>query len=922
MSLLSVRRWLLLLSLAVAALAAVATPVLAQSTGRIVGRVLDAGQGSGLVGAEVEVAGTTIRSVAGLDGRYTLLAVPAGSVDLRVRLIGYQAKLVQGIVVPPGGVVEQNLTLSPQAIELDEITVAAAEEKGSVNRALEEQRGATNLVSAISSEQIARSPDGDASQAVQRVSGVSVQDGKYVYVRGLGERYTTASLNGSRLPSPEPEKKVVPLDLFPAGLLEGITTSKTFTPEQSGDFTGASVNLQTREFPAERVFTLSTSTGINTAASGKSIPVAPTVGHEWLGFAGSARKIPTDLKAAGDLSGQSLPQVNNLIASLRDVWSAKQSDGNVNGGFGMSLGGEDPIFGQRIGYLGSFSYSTSQEVRSEDYRALATTGGPINEYAGATGRTSVLWGGLLNLSTRIGTNTKLSFDNLYTRTADNEALLLHGTNEEFSQLGNLAITRLTYTERTVRTHQLKGEHLLGERHFVDWNASLSNTRRYEPDRADLIYQATLNPATGAYTPTAWSDLRQSATRTYSDTQEDGYDLGLNYRLSLGNLSRPASVKVGGAYRHADRDSDSRAYDIRNNNLSDAELRENPEQLFSSANALAGRLLLNANSNAGRYRARDHVAAGFVQLELPLTSRLQLVTGARVEQWKLDLNTVGFDGTAAPTLQRDNTDLLPAIALNYQLSRDHQLRLSASQTLSRPEYRELSPVPTFDILGGLVVRGNESLKRALVQNYDARWEWYPNPGEAISIGVFAKHFTNPIERVLVAETGASSLKYVNADVANNYGVELELRKGLAVLTPALADFTVFSNATLMHSRITPGNDSISALTNSTRPMFGQANYVVNAGLGWINRTGQWSATLLYNVVGRRIEQTGQDPLPDAYLEARHVIDASFQFPVVRQVSVRLDGKNLLDAPVRMTQGDVLRQRYKTGRILGLGLTWRP
>jgi outer membrane receptor protein involved in Fe transport len=899
----------------------VAAPLHAQATGRIVGRVIDAAAGAPVAGAVLEVVGTALRTQAAIDGRYSLSNVPAGPAAVRVRFIGYQPKVVSGIEVPGGSVVQQDISLAVQAVELEEITVAAAEERGSVNRALDEQRSATNMVSSISAEQIARSPDGDAGQAVQRVSGVSVQDGKYVYVRGLGERYTTASLNGSRLPSPEPEKKVVPLDLFPAGMLEGITTSKTFTPEQPGDFTGAAVDLKTREFSARRAFTFTTSTGINSSASGKAIPVAPTTGHEWLGFAGSERAIPRALKAAGDLGGQTTPQVNSLIASMRDVWSGRRGDGNVNGGFGMSLGGEDPVFGQRIGYLGSFSYGYNQEVRQDEYRALATTGGPINEYSGATGRTSVLWGGLLNLSTRIGPHTKLALDNLYTRTADNEAIALNGTYEEFSGLGDLAITRLTFTERTVRSHQLSGEHLLGERHFVDWKASVSSTRRYEPDRSDLVYQATRDPATGAFAPTAWADLRQSATRTYSDTREDGYDLGLNYRLSLGNLSNPVTVKVGGGYRHADRDSDSRAYDLRNLGLTDEERREAPEELFGAANALAGKLFLTANSNAGRYTADDHVAAGFAQLEIPLTGRLRLITGARIERWKLDLVSIAPNGDPTP-VHRDNTDLLPAASLNYQLSENHQLRLSASQTLSRPEYRELSTVPSFDILGGLTVRGNDALQRSLVQNYDARWEWYPHPGEAVSIGVFAKHFSAPIERVLVAETGASSLKYVNADGASNYGIELEVRKGLALLAPALANFTVFANATLMHSRITPGNDSISALTNAHRPMYGQANYVVNAGLNWIDRSGGWSATALYNVVGRRIAQTGTLPLPDAYDEARHVIDASVQLPLFHQLTMRLDGKNLLNAPYRTTQGEVLRLRYTTGRIFGLGLTWRP
>lgn len=894
----------------------------AQTTGRMVGRVLDAEQGTPIAGAVIEVVGTEQRAQTAIDGRYTLTQVPAGSVSLRARFIGYQPKVIQGVMVPAGGVVEQNVALTVQAIELEEITVAAAEEQGSVNRALEEQRNANNVVSSISSEQIDKSPDSDASQAVQRVSGVSVQDGKYVFVRGLGERYTTTALNGARLPSPEPERKVVPLDLFPAGLLESITTSKTFTPEQSGDFSGAAVNITTREFPARRVLTLSTSVGYNTAATGKALPKAPTEGSEWLGFAGSARKIPAGFKAAGNLSGLSQGQVNQLIGSFRNVWRAGSGDGSPNGSFGLSLGGEDPVLGQRIGYLASLTYSHGQEVRAQDYRALAVTGGPINEFAGTSGRSSVLWGGLLNLSTRIGSSSKISLNNTYTRTADNEAVRRVGTLEQFPSQGTLLATRLTFVARSVFSTQLRGEHLLGERHLFDWSGTAARTTRDEPDRSDLAYETSRDPSTGEYRPRAWADLQQSATRTFSEVGETSYNLAGNYRLALGGLTRPSYIKVGGAYRHTERDADSRAYDLRNLGYSTAELAQPPESLFSTANALAGKLLMTSNSNAGQYSATDRVTAGYAQLEIPLTSRLRLVGGARVERWHLRLHDRDPNGLLLPVTERTNTDVLPAVALNLTLSQTQTLRLSATQTLSRPEYRELSESGSFDFIGGLVTRGNSDLERALIRNYDMRWEWYPNPGEILSLGLFVKQFDQPIEKVIVGTTGTSSLQFVNARRANNYGAEVEIRKGLAILSPSLANLTLFANTTLMRSRITPGNDDISALTNANRPMVGQSGYVVNSGLGWLSPSGRWSATALYNVVGRRIAEAGTEPLPDTYEEARHLVDVSLQFPVFREMTGRFDGKNLLDAPYRLVQGDVIRERYKTGRVFSVGFTWKP
>ncbi len=909
------------MSFAIVLLVALHAPGLAaQSEGRIVGRVIDAAQGTPIAGAVLEVVGTAVRTQTAIDGRYTLARVPAGVVSVRARYIGYQPKLVQDIVVPAGSTALQDITLAVQVVELEELAVTAAAERGSVARALEEQRYAPNVVSAVTQEQIAKSPDSDAGQAVQRVSGVTVQDGKYVFVRGLGERYTTTSLNGARVPSPEPEKKMVPLDLFPASLLEGITTSKTFTPDQSGDFSGASVNLKTREFPARRTFTLSTGTAVNDAATGKTLAKAPTTGREWLGFAGAERALPQGLAAAGNLSGSSQPQVNQYIASLRDVWSARRADGSPNGTFGLGLGGEDPFFGQRVGYLASFNYGYSQEVREGERKALATTGGPINQYRGSTARNGVLWGGLLNLSTRLGETSKLQLNNTYTRSADNEAKALHGVNEEFSQLGELAITRLSFTERSVRSHQLRGEHRFGDRSFLDWSATAARTRRYEPDRSDLIYQASVQPGTGHVTPTQWADIRQSAARTFSDLTESNYELGTNLLRHFGDSRSPWSVKVGGSVRLTDRAADSRAYDLRNFNLSASELTAPPEVLFGAANALAGRLLMSARTSSGRYTATDRVFAGYVQLEIPVSQAITFVGGGRVERWALDLDAIRANGVQVP-VRRRNTDVLPAVALNIRLREDQTLRLSATQTLSRPEYREMADVTSFDVLGGLDINGNPDLKRALVQNFDVRWEFYPSVGEVVSLGVFAKRFSDPIERVTVATTGAPQLSFVNAERANNYGVEIELRKSLAVLTPALRNVTVFANTSLIHSRITPGNSSISALTSPERPMVGQAGYVVNAGLGWTDGSGRWSATALFNVVGRRISEAGQEPLPDTYESARKVLDASVQAPLFSTLTLKVDAKNLLNEPYRLTQGAVVREEYHTGRVFGVGLTWR-
>jgi hypothetical protein len=260
-----------------------------------------------------------------------------------------------------------------------------------------------------------------------------------------------------------------------------------------------------------------------------------------------------------------------------------------------------------------------------------------------------------------------------------------------------------------------------------------------------------------------------------------------------------------------------------------------------------------------------------------------------------------------------------LALNAKLGRDQTLRLSATQSLSRPEYRELAPISYRDMLGEREIFGDSSLVRALIQNYDARWEWYPSASEVLSFGVFAKHFDNPIEQIDVATSGASQLSFVNAQSAFNYGVELELRKGLGFV--GLWPLAFFGNVTLMKSEINTSNSNLSALTNDQRPMVGQAPYVINTGLSYESASGATSAALLYNVVGSRITTAAVTPLAaDTYERPRHVLDFSLRFNIYGGMSAKFDAKNLLDSPYLQRQGDVTRFRYTTGRAFSLGVNW--
>jgi outer membrane receptor protein involved in Fe transport len=268
-------------------------------------------------------------------------------------------------------------------------------------------------------------------------------------------------------------------------------------------------------------------------------------------------------------------------------------------------------------------------------------------------------------------------------------------------------------------------------------------------------------------------------------------------------------------------------------------------------------------------------------------------------------------------------VLPALALNVKLNEAQRVRLSLSRTLARPEYRELSPIKTRDVLNGDDLEGNPDLERTQIANADLRWEWYPSTTEVLSIAFFAKRFDKPIERVYRA-AGANSrfVAYVNAKEAQNFGVELEVRKELGFIGSALRPFTLFSNVTLMRSEITLADLSRAAATNPSRAMVGQAPYVLNLGLTGNSESGAASATLLFNRVGARIDAAGDLPLPDVKELPRNVLDLALRFPIVGALSGRLDAKNLLDAPHATEQGTVTREFYRVGRTFQLGFIWKP
>jgi len=918
----------ILRAFALASLLPVALTAQQPSTGRIVGQVVNSETGKGLADVGIQINGTSIGGMTGVDGRFSINGIPAGTVTLLARRIGYAPKQVTGIVVGAGKTIDQSVTLSSASVQLSTQVVTASSERGTVNEALDAQRTAVGIVNSVTEEQISRSPDASASQAVQRVSGVTVQDGKYVFVRGLGERYTTSSMNGARIPSPEPEKRVVPLDMFPSGLLQSITTTKTFSPDLQGDFSGALVNIKTREFPAHREWSFQLGGGYESGATGTSIITPRAVGGERLGMVSTARDLPSLVRSVGNFQGLALNpgDKNLLIGQFRDAWTPGSSTADPNVSASASLGGNEPLlFGHQLGYLISGSFSSSTDYRSGDVRALADRGNTpgetreIDRFVGEKSNQGVLWGGLANLSTMIGGGSRISLNAIYNRTADNSAIVENGS---FENEGIRArITRMEYVERGVKSLQLAGEHQLGTRHRFEWGGTASAVRRFEPDHSEFVQAIEKDSPTGPDVLRWQNSGNAGATRTFSDLDEKSREASASYQFAFGS-GNSNSIKIGSLLRDTDRSADTRAYSISANGISNAIRELPPEEIFDGRFANATAFDIGPLAQGGSYTARDRLSAAFAMTELDLTDRVRFVGGARYESDHLDVNALSTLGSPVSTRKIWN-DVLPSLALNFKVTELQQVRLSVSKTLARPEYRELSPIKSRDVLNGDDTQGNENLSRTNVTNTDLRWEYYPGSGEVLSVALFGKRFHLPIERVYrAAGSGTRTVFFTNAESADNFGVEVEMRKDLDFIADPFAPFTVFSNVTAMQSTIHLFKDTQASATNLSRRMVGQAPYVVNAGLSYTSRSGSSSATILFNRVGDRIQAAGDSPLPDVIEKARNVADFSLRLALMQNLTARLDAKNLLDSSFNTIQGSATRELYHTGRTFQLGFQIRP
>lgn len=907
--------------------------------GRIVGRVVDGSTAQPLSGVQVYIAGSERGTLTDMNGRYLILQVPPGTHDLVAEMLGFARKTVTGVTVEEGTTISLDVAMESEAIELDEITVSAAREQGSTAFLLDQRASSVSMMDAVGEAQIRKSPDSDAAEVARRMTGVTVADGKYVFVRGLGGRYSQTSLNGSPLPSPEPEKEVVPLDLFPAGFMESLTTQKSYTPDRSADFSGGSVQIRTKDFPDQFTVKFGVSTSLNTNSQFQDDFIRYGGGDlDWLGMDDGTRDLPGEAaRLMGDITeGGRLPSdpgarvtVGQALRSTELSFAPRFEDTPLNRSFNLSVGGRTDLFDDgEFGYFVAGTYSDSyKRIADEVERKWRTSAfdsitmdlaTPNVDYTFERSTRSVSWGTVSNFTLKPSPNQKLSFRATLNMNTDDEGRTYEGENGEDIG-GFLKNQRSRFVQRLMAWGQLSGEHLLFWDSRLEWRGTLARADRDEPFLRETIY---VEDTDGTF---RLLDFTESGRYFWSDLVDDDVSAELDWRFPIRIGSREWGLKFGGAFRNRTRDFGARRLNwlFAGNTIEDLDSALETGTIVPASPDVGEFSIDEVVEPGDIYSADDERVAGYVMLEIPVTSRLQAIAGARVEGYSLALDSRTRFGTDSTVASVDQTDLAPALNLVYSLRDDLKIRGAVSRTLDRPEFRELAPFLFTEATSLRQLKGNPQLVPAEILGADLRFDWFVGPGELLSAGVFYKDMKDPIEQVFVA-AASSAYSFQNADKATLYGFELDGQLSLGRVTERLRDFSLQGNYAWIDSEVSVSRGGIFQPTNLERPLEGQAPYVLNLGLDYTHPGGVLEAGLFFNRFGKRLTAAGGSGLPDIYEEPRNALDATLSFPLPSGARVKLKGTNLLDSDYAFQQSDNgitrVQRSYSLGQTFSVSLSW--
>lgn len=863
--------------------------LLSAQTGRVYGVVSDGNNGETLIGASILVLETAGGTVTEIDGSYELKLAPA-TYTLEITFTGYQTQKITDLVIKGGENIKMDFVMNSGIENLIEVVVTAEAKRNSYANLLLIQQRSISIATGISSEQMKLSPDRNTSDVLKRVSGASVQDNKFVIIRGLSDRYNTALINGLSLPSTEPDKRAFSFNIFPSNLLDNLVIYKSATPDLPGEFAGGVIQMNTKETPQEPFFSVSLSSGYNTQSTFKPYQTYQGGKTDWLGFDDGTRSLPSGLEnVVRDTFNRSRANQLKYSQQFPNDWGII-NEASLRPSIGLQVSAGRSF--NKLGVIGALTYNNSPKIE-KGQRADYTNDGRAFQYFDTNFKTNVGLGGLLNFAYKLSKTSRIQLNNTFNVSSDDLTSMRVGT--DFEQGRSARAYSYWYSQNKLQSHQLLGEHVLGNRQIkLNWGVGYNLTSRDVPSYRRLWYFLNNDAPEGSPYEASVQPGNPSpnfAGNFFSNQKETFYNSKVDLTVPYEIGSRKGSVKFGGLYEDKTRNFDARVYGFVSSFQTPQDLKSlSPGEIFSPENVNEqGFLVKESTDGSDSYDGGASLKAGYGMVEQSITNRLRAIAGVRVENYSQNMNSVLVRTTTPVVVDTAFTDVLPSFHLIYGLTDKTNLRATVSKTVSRPNLREIAPFSFYDFFIERGIEGNPDLVRTSIYNADLRFETYPGENKYFAASLFYKKFDNPIEQVQLL--GTNVLTWENVPSAVDYGIELEGRWNLGKFSPALSNLNVFGNLSYIYSDVDIADLGPGQLE---RPLYGQSPYIVNVGLNYDNRDRGFSTTLLYNQIGRRIWLVGIDQDPHVWEAPRSVLD----FQIVK----RIGGFGEL----KLTIGDILNQ----------------
>jgi TonB-dependent receptor len=906
--------------------------------GSLKGIVYDKKTKETIIGASVLIVGTQIGVTTNINGEFQLQNLKPGKYDIQISFISYKTKVIEKVVVSADQIADLGkIELEEDSKSIQGVTIQERRKTDSELSTISAIKKSDLVVSAISSQQIAKSQDKDASEVIRRVPGVTIVNNRFVVVRGLVERYNSVLLNNTTAPSTESDVKAFSFDVIPSSMLDRIMVYKTPAPELPADFAGASIQIFTKNLPEKNSMGFSYSSTFQSGTTFKDFYRYKGGKTDWLGYDDGTRGLPSIVPSTetmlyelqntpdglpADVLAYRKSKLTEIARSFNKTSTAEKMTAPFNNKISFDLMRRIKRKKFDIGNITALSYSSSFDRNTvrrsafETYDNIKDKSVYVYDYYDAQYTNKVNLNALHNWSVLWGNNT-FEFRNLFNQTGSTRTTSRTGI--DYYRSGNhVESYELDYMSRTTYSGQLGATHKMNEGNTkLNWNIGYSYAYKDEPDMRRIYKYSsmivndegdtTFTPFQYDYTATVNTE---SNGRLFTFTKENikSVAVDLDQKLRFGDFT--PEIKLGIYAEKKDRSFGIRSFGIARSvplgQFNQAIFTQPLDSIYSNSNFnfQDGIKLIEDTRPEYSYTAGNDQLAAYLGVKLPITILFNAYAGVRMEKNKQHLSDFQAPtDTNTKDIIRDTINFFPSVNLTYNLSEKSLIRLAYGLTINRPEFREIAPYAFYDFEQSATIYGNDSLKNAYVHNLDVRFEWYPGVSEMVTIGAFYKNFIDPIEMNFFPASNGWDFVFVNSAHSKSFGLELDMRKSLQSLEKKdnflryFKDLTIVFNASVIKSEMI---SDAAYVRERKRQMAGQSPYIFNLGLYYNNEKSGLSASLLYNVIGKRIMIVGTPQRPHIYEMSRNLLDLSLSKKFGKHLVVKAGVKDLLNDKVLFQQ----------------------